>query len=66
MFKVMTATIGSPEDCWSDGNDKPTRYKSIAAAWHDIIEHVADCRAAYKLGHLSSYPSYDDFTIERA
>jgi len=65
MFKVMTECCnGASEDCWAD-EGRPMRFNSIAAAWYEIIEHVADLNDAADLGYVMSGGDYDDYTIER-
>ena len=45
LYKVMTNTVGEPEDAWSIAG-KPERFRSVRAAERAIVRHIDSCMDA--------------------
>ena len=61
-FKVMTATIGDPEDCWTE-DGKPWRFNTVAEAQAEIDQFILDQHQAVDDGDMSDKYDKDDYTI---
>ena len=65
MFRVMTKTIcGGWDDCWTDEEHEPTRFKTSDEAQAAIDELIEDTNEAVKNGDMDGAYSPDDYKIE--